>query len=1080
VPERIYKLQPDRTVALRGFNTFAAAASIHSATPTGFQVSGTFRDAADFAVAVLYDADNYYEHPRIKYLPDFDFTGLMLSFSLNYSDGLQPIDSPKFNWIDWATLDCILANGTPVSVRLFDNAMLAGSSFPAASATLNVTSGGVIQPYDRVTLWFQNIAFDYIVPGTYPVSATFAFYAGTPGTAHSVTVNGRSYSYTELAGESGVDEARELAGVINAGAGDPDVLASASGNAITLSVRAGREGNSIALSASDGNAAVTIYGYSTTMIAAAIVAAINVTDWSAQNTTHALLATSTGAQITITAAQYGAVNVTGASVTWASGTYFSGITAGSAMLIGGAPNTVASVSSPTALTLSAPVASALSGAAYVAPRGGRDGNMIQLYSLVKNPATLSVDQSSFQLSGGSSAVTWNCSIDFTALGIDQLRQCWLTFAPSLANGLAYTATEWLATFSNWTLSGMGTTYLQVAGPGSVRIEDGDTACSYSGTWNREAGFYSDYFASVTSDGSVTVSYTCQFVHDLYLGTSLYTDRAVIGVLLDSIALSSVNCVLNTDSAVVTRRLVQAGVAAGKHSVTFTIAEAGVFYFDFLEAAVLSDVPDALTPRTNISPALDFDTDHTYKLSPARLMWIMDKLGYAGPMNEYLGVFWWNQRIATGFSVSSATVIFTGTFVSGDAVFLTVNGTAMRKDVYPADTLSTIAGHFAAFINETFVAAWASASAGTLTISGRSPAAAYNLTLTSTTTLVSGSTGVVTITPQPAPAGVSSDNGWIIDDTATPPINRATRDWHADFYAQCAARGREVVTACSMELVNPPAGYEAMFPDGAVVVTATGFGDLNSNHCAIGSSKMLAFQKAVYRSIAGMQLAAGLTPCVQYGEFLWWYFANAGGGMAYYDAETKAAALAALGRALAVFNTTSDDPTVNGGADAVFLRNRLRDHVAALVSDIRSAYPTAICEVLWPYDVNYPVPLAVPGGAPIGGQLNLFVNLPVEWKGLESSGLDRMKVEALAFATSIRNLNLARQAIGLFPGFGWPTTNVRYLVPVFGSATPWNRELALVWAAGMSAANLWAFDHVCLFNLDVPEPALGRRSFIKVV
>jgi hypothetical protein len=58
--------------------------------------------------------------------------------------------------------------------------------------------------------------------------------------------------------------------------------------------------------------------------------------------------------------------------------------------------------------------------------------------------------------------------------------------------------------------------------------------------------------------------------------------------------------------------------------------------------------------------------------------------------------------------------------------------------------------------------------------------------------------------------------------------------------------------------------------------------------------------------------------------------------------------------------------------------------------------------------------------------------------------------------------------------------VRYLVPVFGSATPWNRELALVWAAGMSAANLWAFDHVCLFNLDVPEPALGRRSFIKVV
>jgi hypothetical protein len=1080
LPERIYKLQPDRTVALRGFNSFAAAASIHSASPTGFQVSGTFRDAADFAVAVLYDADNYYEHPRIKYLPDFDFAGLTLNFSLTYSDGLQPIDSPKFNWIDWATLDCIRADGTTASVRLFDNAMLAGSSFPPASAVVNITSGSAIQPYDRVTLWFQNIAFDYIVPGTYPISAVFDFYAGVTGAVHSVIVNGRAYSYTELAGEGGADEASRLSEVINAGSGDPDVVATPAGNAISLSVRPGREGNAIALSASDGNAGVTIFGYTTAMVAEAIVSAINVTDWAAQNTTHALLASSTGAQITITAAQYGTLNAAGTAVSWVSGTMFSGITSGSAILIGGMLCAVASVQSPKTLTLSAPVPAPLTGVGYVAPRGGRDGNMIRLYSLVKDPASLSVDQDTIQLAGGSSAVTWNCSIDFTALGIDRLRQCWLTFAPSLVDGAPYTATEWLAAFSNWGLTGSGTTCLQVAGPGSVRIEQDDAACAYTGTWNREAGFYSRYFANVTSDGSVTVTYTCQFTHDLYLGTSLYSDRALVGAVLDGDALPAIGCVLDVASAVVTRRLVKAGVAAGKHSVTFTIAGAGVFYFDFLEAAVLSDVPDALTPRTGISPALDFDTDHTYKLPPARLLWIMDRLGYAGPMNEYLGVFWWNQRIATGRSVSSAIVSFTGTFVAGDAIVLTVNGTALRKDVYPADTLETIAIHFASFVNETFVGAWASASGGNLAISGRSPEAAYNLTLNATPTLTTRSTGVVSISPLSPPAGVSSDNDWIIDDTASEPVNRATRDWHADFYAQCAARGREVVTACSMELVNPPAGYAAMFPDGTAVSTSTGFGDLTSNHCAIGSLKMLAYQKAVYRSIAAMQTAAGLIPYVQYGEFLWWYFANAGGGMAYYDAETKAAAVTALGRDLNVFNTTSDDPAVNGGADAVFLRNRLRDHVAALVKDLRSAYPAAICEVLWPYDVNYPAPLAVPGGDPIGGPLNRFVNLPVEWQKQGSSGLDKMKVEALAFATSLRNLDLSRQAIGLFPGFGWPLANVRYLVPVFGSATPWNRELALVWAAGIGAANLWAFDHICLFNLDVPEKALERRSFIKAV
>ncbi len=101
-------------------------------------------------------------------------------------------------------------------------------------------------------------------------------------------------------------------------------------------------------------------------------------------------------------------------------------------------------------------------------------------------------------------------------------------------------------------------------------------------------------------------------------------------------------------------------------------------------------------------------------------------------------------------------------------------------------------------------------------------------------------------------------------------------------------GLQVVTSCSMELVNPPAGYAALFPDGSPVTTATGFGTLFSTQCAVGNSTLLAYQKAVYQQIAGMQSTAGLTPSVQYGEFLWWYFAG-GSGMGYYDAETLAAA-----------------------------------------------------------------------------------------------------------------------------------------------------------------------------------------------
>jgi len=48
--EPIFKLQPNRTMQLRGFDAFGAAAAMHSATENAFTVSGVFRDAADFAV----------------------------------------------------------------------------------------------------------------------------------------------------------------------------------------------------------------------------------------------------------------------------------------------------------------------------------------------------------------------------------------------------------------------------------------------------------------------------------------------------------------------------------------------------------------------------------------------------------------------------------------------------------------------------------------------------------------------------------------------------------------------------------------------------------------------------------------------------------------------------------------------------------------------------------------------------------------------------------------------------------------------------------------------------------------------
>ena len=1100
MPERISKLQPDRTVYLRGFNSFAAATSLHNASPTGFEVSGTFRDPADFAVAVLYDADNAFEHPSIRYLPDFNFAGLTLNFSLQYSDGVQPIDSPKYNWIDWATLDVVRGDGTTANIPLWENATLAGGLFPAASATVSIDAAN-LNAYDRITLWYENLAFDYTAPGG--LTGTATYYWQDQGTTASITVGAITYTYS-ITTKGGESAGTVAAGVAAAASADPQVAFTASGGVVTFTSKV----NTGAMVEVSGFPLWLITDPPGAFLAGLFVNQINSANWVAANTTHGLLAALTGtpgqsATFMITDARYGTVSASGAIVSWVSGTKFTGLTAGLPFLIGGAAYTIASVESPTELTLTTAAASGQ----YLAPRGGRDGNMIQLYSLATSPGTTSFDQPQYQLAGGSSAVTWNVSLNFTALGIDNLRQCWLTFAPSLTYAAAYTATEWTAAFSNWQVieAGGGTSVsaLQVAGPGSVRIEEDSPVCVYSGTWARQSGFYSKYFANVAKEvnDSVTITYSCQFAHNLYIGTSLYgttaaapsvslventqynpaingtfySDRAVAGARVDGDAETLLDCRVNTGAELVARRLIRSGMARGTHTVVIRVAQAGALYFDFLEAAVLSDVPDALPARTSVSAALDFDTNQTYMLTPSRLLWILTKLGYAAPINEYLGVFWWNQRAASGAAFSTAQVSFAGSFAAGDTVLLRFNppsGAVLGKSVFPADTPATIAAHFAAFINSALVGAWASASGGLLTITSRSQGAAWDLALAVS---VSSRAGTATMNPAVPAPGVAPQ--WVIDDTQAAPINRAVSDWHADFYAQCAAAGLTAVTSCSMELVNPPAsGYCAQFPGGDPVSTATGFANLNSMQGAVGAAKMLAYQKAVYRQIAQLQAAAGLRPYVQYGEFLWWYFADpAGSGMAYYDAETVAAAQTALGRPLHTFLTPADDPAVNNSADALFLRNRLRDYVAALLADIRAAYPAVRCEVLWPYDVNYP---GVVGG--VGGQLNRYVNLPVEWQQQATSGLDSLKVEALAFAASQRNLDLSMQAIQLFPGFGWPLAALRYLVPVFGSAIPWERELALVWSAGLPFANLWALDHVCLFNLDVPERQLERRSVVKSV
>jgi hypothetical protein len=91
----LYKLQPTRTIHLQGFSDFGAAAALHSATETGFKVSGVFRDAADLAVLVLWDREDCFGHPRFPYLPDGDFSGVTLSSDLHYENRQRMAPPPS-------------------------------------------------------------------------------------------------------------------------------------------------------------------------------------------------------------------------------------------------------------------------------------------------------------------------------------------------------------------------------------------------------------------------------------------------------------------------------------------------------------------------------------------------------------------------------------------------------------------------------------------------------------------------------------------------------------------------------------------------------------------------------------------------------------------------------------------------------------------------------------------------------------------------------------------------------------------------------------------------------------------------
>ena len=516
---------------------------------------------------------------------------------------------------------------------------------------------------------------------------------------------------------------------------------------------------------------------------------------------------------------------------------------------------------------------------------GRDGNGIQLLSMYKTTGntqlypTASSSTASGQtgkLTGGADPTSMHYHLDFSALGLASCRQIWLTLAPWLTYDsgtvnpslVAYAPMEFSAVFANWTVADPnGVTPLKIAGPGSVTIGNRDAWTQYAGTgWARQVGDYFEGFAqqSANAGDTVTVAYSCQYTHNLYLGTALSTTGGEFGVSVDRGAAAVVNTYADALAAFAGRRLIASGVAAGIHLVTFTVAS-GACLFDYLQAAVLSNPVAPAATYAGVNCACDYDTDQTYKIPPARALFVLSQMGFGGDIDFYAGVFFALKRVRNGGNFHQATVTLAGTIgvgnsfgVGADTIWLSLGGpqghgtpiggatsmggnptgttvspwnavTVFGAAAYPADTLTTLAQRMVNAINGTFVGICAAptTTAGQFTITVLSPINGFSLDVSlsagaSMTLSVAGDIGTAEL--------VGGNEGtWAVDSSQASPLNRGFRDYLADFAGLVHAAGRTMTVAFSQELLAPPdlntsvGAWSQRFPDGASVLTDTGFG-----------------------------------------------------------------------------------------------------------------------------------------------------------------------------------------------------------------------------------------------------------------
>jgi hypothetical protein len=421
--------------------------------------------------------------------------------------------------------------------------------------------------------------------------------------------------------------------------------------------------------------------------------------------------------------------------------------------------------------------------------------------------------------------------------------------------------------------------------------------------------------------------------------------------------------------------------------------------------------------------------------------------------------WFYELTRPGHSYASASVTFTGAPDFGAYTNLTISGALFQHLNLIADTAASVAKAFEMEINAGATAVWASAQGEVLTIWARAMGTAGNGIGVEPDT---GGSQHFTATPGvPLAGGLDGDlstmpwaEGWRTDLEALPRLNRAARDWHRSYFQALRGYGIAVTAAFSMELQHgdplPATGIAQRYPSGDAALLNTPA--LQTSFSPASTS----FWQQVYLEMADIMSAAGATPFLQFGEVQWWYSADPS-GMPFYDDFTKSAFQNAYNRSMGVIASQNTPPTAFP-QECAFLAGLIAQFTRAIMDYVHATQPAALFEALYPLDVN-------------DTPLNKIVNYPLdEWTPAK---LACLKTESFTY-TGGRDLDKARESIGLPAQLGFPPAQSSHLVGIGDYTTPWPRERRLALEQGVESVVLFALDQFCLIGYGLPLSRGIRR------